>query len=77
MSPVSLDSAPLNTPMTLVAAGGPLEVRRRLSSLGLRPGVTVSLLHRTSGGGRIVSVGIGRVAVAREVLASLLGEVVS
>lgn len=77
MSPVSLDSAPLQTPYTLVGAGGSVEVRRRLSALGLRPGVTVSLLQRTAGGGRIVSVGIGRVAVAREVLATLVGEAVS
>jgi Fe2+ transport system protein FeoA len=43
----------------------------RLAELGLRPGSRVTVRSRTSGGGRVVSIGDDRVAVAAAVLAGI------
>jgi ferrous iron transport protein A len=43
---------------------------RRLAELGLRAGVDVVVLCRTAGGGRVIAVGDGRIALDR---ATLLG----
>lgn len=75
MSPLSLDQAPLGTPLTLVSAGVAPLLGRRLATLGLRQGVRVSLVQKLAGGGRIVAVGGGRVAIERSVLAQLQAEV--
>ena len=45
--------------------------RRRLAELGLRPGVEVSVLHRTPGRGRVVAVGECRIALDRSTLAAI------
>lgn len=37
--------------------------RRRLSELGVRPGARLRVLRRTAGGGAVLAVGDGRVAV--------------
>lgn len=37
--------------------------RQRLAELGLRPGADVQVVQRTAGGGVVVSVGGGRVAL--------------
>ncbi|HEY6795636.1 MAG TPA: FeoA family protein [Kineosporiaceae bacterium] len=65
---MTLASAPLGVPLVLGNASLPVPRRLRLAELGLRPGVTVTVLRRTAGGGRIVGVGDARVAVGREVL---------
>lgn len=41
---------------------------RRLAELGVRAGQTVTPMHRTSGGARVVGVDHTRVALARAVL---------
>ena len=72
---MTLDHAPLETPLVLVSLNTGSSHQRRLASLGLRPGARLSLLQRIASGGRIVSVGGGRVAVGRAVLAALVAEI--
>lgn len=75
MSPLTLDLAPLGTPLTLVSAGVDPALGRRLATLGLRRGVRVALVRKLAAGGRIVAVGGGRIAIERGVLAQLQVEV--
>jgi ferrous iron transport protein A len=71
---IDLGSAPLDTPLTLVAIDGPVGNRRRLATLGLREGAAFRLISRTIGGGRIVLVGGSRIALSRELLRQLRAE---
>ena len=68
---MDLASAPLDTPLTLVAIDDATGSRRRLATLGLREGASFRLLTRTIGGGRIVLVGGSRIALSRELLRTL------
>ena len=70
----TLADAPLGTPLTLVEAGAPPEVCRRLAALGLRLGAHLSVLHATAGGGRVVVVAGSRIALGRSVLRQLYAE---
>lgn len=45
--------------------------RLRLAQFGIRPGVTVAVLSRTSGGGRLLGLGPGRIALDRATVARL------
>ena len=74
---MTLDLAPLGTPLTLVSTGVDAALGRRLATLGLRRGVRVAVLQKLSSGGRIVAVGGGRIAVERGVLSRLVAEVVA
>lgn len=74
MKAVTLDRAPLGTPLLLLSTHPDATVARRLAALGLRRGARVSLVQRLAAGGRVVSVGGGRVAVDASVLASLSAE---
>jgi ferrous iron transport protein A len=47
---------------------------RRLAELGLRPGATVDVLRRTSGGGRLLGLGTARLAVDRATASSVVVE---
>lgn len=58
--------------VVLAAINAPAPLARRLRELGLRVGVTISAVRRTSGGGRVVAAGETRVALDREVAAQLL-----
>ncbi|TBT86691.1 ferrous iron transport protein A [Propioniciclava sinopodophylli] len=60
--------------MLLTATHPDANVARRLASLGLRRGVRVSLVQKLAGGGRILSVNGGRIAVDAGVLAHLMVE---
>ncbi len=75
MNAVTLDRAPLGTPLLLTSTHPDGTVARRLASLGLRRGARVSLLQKLTSGGRIVSVSGGRVAIGSTVLAELEAEV--
>ncbi|AWB83321.1 FeoA family protein [Corynebacterium liangguodongii] len=44
---------------------------RRLRELGMRPGASVTVVQKTSGGGRIVSVGAHRYALGAQALRSI------
>lgn len=72
---MTLDLAPLGTPLTLLSAGVDPALGRRLATLGLRRGVRVALVRKLAAGGRIVAVGGGRIAIERGVLAQLHVEV--
>ncbi|GIJ75340.1 ferrous iron transport protein B [Virgisporangium ochraceum] len=63
--------APTGRPATLDRPDLAATSVRRLAELGLRTGSTVTPLHRTAGGGRVVGVGTTRVAVARAVLSRM------
>ncbi len=72
---VTLDLAPLHTPLVLVESVTTDVVQRRLTALGLRRGVGCQVVQRLAGGGRVVAVGGGRLALGRDVLVCLTGEV--
>lgn len=59
-------------PVVLAAIDAPAPLARRLRELGLRVGVTIRAVRRTSGGGRVVAAGEIRVALDRDVAARLL-----
>jgi len=44
---------------------------RRLAELGIRPGATLRIQSRTSGGGAILAIGDDRIAVSRQILDSI------
>lgn len=71
---VTLDRAPLHAPLTLVRVDVPPATVARLTALGLRRGVLVTLVQDLAAGSRVVSVGGGRLALGRDVLAGLSGE---
>ena len=62
-SDVPLRDAPLGRVLVLREAGLPPSTRRRLSTLGLRPGSRLRLLAKTFGGGRVAKVGEARLAL--------------
>lgn len=73
----TLDRAPLGAGLLLTTTHPDPGVARRLASLGLRRGARVSLVQKLAGGGRIVSVNGGRIAVDAGVLAGLSAEAVA
>lgn len=74
MSGMTLDDAPLQQALLLQDATGSGPIRR-LAALGLRRGAEVTLLHATSGGGRVALVGGTRVALGPGVLKQVQVEV--
>lgn len=72
---VSLAAAPLATPLHLTGTPGESSLRRRLQAQGLRAGSTFSVVRRTAGGGLIIAVAGARVALGRDLAASLRVEV--
>ncbi|GAB77412.1 Fe2+ transport system protein FeoA [Austwickia chelonae] len=72
-TPLPLAEMPLGVSHTLdsvTVVDGP---RRRLSELGLRPGARLTVLRRTAGGGRIVSVDGSRIALDAQITHQLTG----
>ncbi len=65
---VTLDQAPVGVPVQVTRADLEPALVRRLAELGVRAGRTVTALHGTSGGGRVVAIDDTRVALARTVL---------
>ncbi|MCL2315993.1 MAG: ferrous iron transport protein A [Actinomycetia bacterium] len=63
--------APLRTPLRLVVCLLEPGLRARLSTMGLRRGVRLEVVQRTSGGGRVVSVAGSHIAVDASVAAQL------
>ncbi|WP_206079897.1 FeoA family protein [Propioniciclava coleopterorum] len=72
---LNLAGAPMDTPLLLTGVHPDHTTARRLASLGLRRGSRIELVQRLAGGGRIVSVAGGRVAVDAAVLRELSAEV--
>lgn len=68
---VNLSEAPVGPALQIGAVGGATATRLRLAELGLRTGETVVVSHRTSGGGRVVSVDHCRIALDRATLGAI------
>ncbi len=75
---MKLDAARTGQPMLVLGPsdpsgpGGPTSaVKRRLAELGIRPGAALRIQSRTSGGGAILAIGDDRIAVSRQILASI------
>ena len=62
----SLASLPVGSCGALTLTAVPAATGLRLGQLGLRPGATVTVLARTSGGGRLVGVGSTRIGLDRD-----------
>jgi ferrous iron transport protein A len=70
----SLDRAPTGAPLVVREVDGPAPLVRRLAELGLRPSAVVTVVHRTSGRGRVLDVAGSRIALADAVLRSIRTE---
>jgi len=69
---MTLDGAPTGLPMVVLAANADsVSVTRRLAEMGIRTGVVLRILSRTSGGGAILAIADDRLAVSRSILASI------
>jgi ferrous iron transport protein A len=67
-----LEAARTGQLMTVVGSSrSPGAITRRLAELGIRPGATVRIQSRTSGGGAILAIGDDRIAVSRQILDSI------
>ena len=67
-----LDAARTGQLMTVVGRSqSSIAISRRLAELGIRPGATLQIQSRTSGGGAILAIGDDRIAVSREILDSI------
>lgn len=73
MHNVSLAEAPLAVPLTLAAV--PPELAIRLRRLGLRRGALLTVLKRSTGGGRVICIAGSRVALGAALLPRLSAEV--
>jgi ferrous iron transport protein A len=69
---MTLDAVEVGTSMTVLSArtSSPA-VSRRLAELGIRPGIQVRTLLRTSGGGAVIALGDDRLAVSKAILAAV------
>jgi feoA domain len=66
---MNLREAPEHQPLTIAnLQPGSADEERDLRHLGLRSGATIEVLRRTTGGGRIIAVEGGRVAMGRDLL---------
>ncbi|WP_162872824.1 FeoA family protein [Austwickia chelonae] len=70
---LSLAEMPLGVSHTLESVAAIDGARRRLSELGLRPGARLTVLRRTAGGGRIISVAGSRIALDAQTTRQLTG----
>lgn len=77
MTAIALREAPLGVPLGVLEATLEPGTRRRLTALGWRSGALVSVVHATSGGGRVVSLGGARVGIGRDLLSELTVEVLA
>lgn len=69
---MTLDGAPTGLPMIVLAAHArSVGMTRRLAEMGIRPGVVVRIMSRTSGGGAILAIADDRIAVAQAILAGI------
>lgn len=63
-----LSDIPTGETVVLSAPHAEPQLCRRLAQLGLRPGMSVTVGNRTSGGGRVVRTGTTRYAIDRHTL---------
>ncbi|WP_232549466.1 FeoA domain-containing protein [Propioniciclava soli] len=68
---ITLDRAPLGTPLVIWSTHPDAVVARRLSRFGVRRGARLTVVQKLVAGGRVVSVGGGRLALDAGVLAGV------
>ena len=59
------------TALRVLRDGGNEAVVRRLAELGIRPGAVLTAVQKTPGGGRVVAIGDGRLALDKVTLRAL------
>ena len=69
---MTLASAPLHTPLTVVACLTEPTLRSRVSTLGLRGGAHCEIVRQTLGGARVISVAGSRIAMDASMLTMLM-----
>ena len=69
---MSLAQAPLGAQLRVLSTAAPPALTRRLAEHGIRPGSHVRCVQRCAGGGRVIDVAGSRIALGRDVLASIL-----
>lgn len=67
----SLIDVPVGAQAIINATNADAQASRRLRELGLRPGAQVTVVQKTSGGGRVVRVGTTRYALGAPALRSI------
>jgi Fe2+ transport system protein FeoA len=67
-----LDEVPGEATVTVV--DGTTAIQRRLAEMGVRAGSHVTVLYRTTGGGRVVSVDGARIAIDSRLAAAIHAE---
>ena len=65
---MTLATAPLHTPLTVVACLTQPELRSRVSTLGLRGGAHCEIVRQTLGGARVIAVEGSRIAMDASLL---------
>lgn len=71
----TLREAPTGVPLLVTGpVEAPTRARRRLAELGVREGARLAIRGRSAGGGVILAVGDGRVAVSRRLLGTIPAE---
>ncbi len=60
--------------VVVTGVGGDPAVRRRLAEMGVRAGARIRVLHRSSGGGRVLAVEGARVAIDAQLAAAIDAE---
>lgn len=73
---MTLATAPLGAQLLVTRLRGAPDLTKRLGAFGVRAGAQVAILHRTSGGGRVVAVAGSRIALDRSILDSIDTEAV-
>jgi Fe2+ transport system protein FeoA len=71
---MTLDQVPVGSAARLTDTSSHPSTRR-LAELGLRPGADVAVMRRISGGGRLVGLGVARLALDKPTTTSLRVEV--
>ncbi|MGL5406504.1 MAG: FeoA family protein [Propionibacteriaceae bacterium] len=74
-SGITLDRAPMNQVLTVVNVTCDQMLARRLATLGLRSGSSISVVGNTTGRGRVVSADGARIALDRTVMRQMEVEV--
>lgn len=70
----TLASAPARKGLVIVRLRTKPGFTRRLGTLGVRPGAHVEILHRSSGGGRVLAVAGSRLALDSTILNAIDAE---
>lgn len=67
-STVTLAEIPVGDRALVVSTSTAPDLNRRLAELGIRPGASLTIAQRTSGGGRVIDIGSARYAIDRTTL---------